>query len=191
MKKEQLTLWLVIMLVFLNAGFRVLNASLHIYNLVPVAALGLFSGAVLSQKKYAYLVPLAAMLLSDLGIGYFTHLQGFYGISQIINYSALILVTFLGTQMKNRKATTIAGFTISSSLLFFLLSNFGTFLGGYYEYSLNGLIQCFTLAIPFYKSELATTFFVNSFLGDLCFSGVAFGLLHLLQPQPASVKLPK
>lgn len=180
MKKENSSVLLVSLIVLLTAVLRIVNAEFHIYNLVPVAALGLFSGSILQQKKASYLIPLSAMFLSDLGLSIFTHTPGFYGVSQLINYGALALVTLLGTRLHKRNSLSVAGYTLSGSLIFFLLSNFGTFLGGYYGYSDEGFIQCFTLAIPFYKSDMATTFFLNSFIGDLCFSALAFGSVHLL-----------
>lgn len=183
MKKESTQIIFVAILVLLTALLRVVNAEFHLYNLVPIAALGLFSGSILSNKKYAYLIPLAAMLLSDLGLALFTSTQGFYGISQVINYGAIVLVTFLGTHLVKRNVISIAGYTLSGSMIFFLLSNLGTFLGGYYSYSFESFIQCFTLAIPFYKSEMATTFFMNSFAGDLVFSFVAFSIYHFSIPR--------
>lgn len=180
MRKETTQIFLVALVIFITATLRVINAEAHLYNLVPVAALGLFSGSVLQNKRWAYAIPLAAMFLSDLGLALFTHIQGFYGISQVINYMALGIITFMGTRMQKRNVLNIAGYTLSGSLFFFLLSNFGTWLGGYYAYTFAGLTECFTMALPFYKSEMATSFFVNSVLGDLCFSGLAFGLFALL-----------
>ncbi len=168
------------MLILATALLRIVNAEYHLYHLVPVAALGLFSGSVLKNKRIAYFIPLLAMLLSDIGLAFFTSIQGFYGISQLINYGALALVTFLGTFLQRRNITNIAGFTIAGSLVFFLFSNLGTFLGGYYGYSFHGFIECFTMAIPFYKNEMANTFFLNSLVGDLCFSLIAFAVAHLV-----------
>ncbi|MBL7764917.1 MAG: hypothetical protein JNJ58_02405 [Chitinophagaceae bacterium] len=180
MRKETTQIFLVALVIFITATLRVVNAEAHLYNLVPVAALGLFSGSILQNKRWAYTIPLAAMLLSDLGLALFTHIQGFYGISQIVNYLALALITWMGTRLHKRNMLNIAGYTLSGSLIFFLLSNFGTWLGGYYAYSFAGLTECFTMALPFYKSEMATSFFVNSLFGDLIFSGIAFGLFALL-----------
>jgi hypothetical protein len=181
MKNNTNSIAFVCSLIFITAIFRVINAEAHLYNLVPVAAIGLFSGSILQNRKWAYLIPLVAMFLSDLGLELFTKTPGFYGISQFINYGALALVTLLGTQLVNRKPLQIAGFTLTGSLIFFLLSNFGTFLQGYYGFSFSGLITCYTMAIPFYKYEMATTFFVNSFMGDLLFSTIAFGLLSAIK----------
>jgi hypothetical protein len=171
------------------AVLRVLHAEYHIYNLLPVAALGVFSGSIFQQKRLAYLMPIAVMFLSDIGLSLFTNVQGFYGISQVVNYAALILITYIGTFLTTPTVRSVAGFTLSSSLLFFIISNFGTFLSGYYGYSFSSLMTCYLMAIPFYKSELATTFFVNSVVGDMIFSFVAFGIVYAkrilnLRPQP-------
>lgn len=177
MKKEIL---IVSILVLATATLRVINAEAHLYNLVPVAALGLFSGSVLNDKKWAYLIPLMSMFLSDIGLSLFTHTPGFYGISQIVNYLALGLVTLLGTSLVKRNTLNILGYTLLGSMIFFIVSNFGTFLQGYYGYSLAGLANCYTMALPFYKSEFSTTIFMNSFLGDIIFSAIAFGIFQLV-----------
>lgn len=191
MKSQYKQLLLVSVLVLLTALWRVVNTELHIYHLVPVAALGLFSGSVLEQKKWAYLIPLTAMFLSDLGLSLFTSMEGFYGISQVVNYLALALVTLMGTRLVNSNAVNIAGFTLGGSLVFFILSNLGTFLSGYYGYSFSSLIECYTMALPFYKSELSTQFFVSSLISDMAFSAVAFGIYALFlvsKMKPAKIK---
>lgn len=179
MNKTSTQIVFVAILIIITSVLRVMNAELHYYNFIPVAAIGLFSGSMLRNKRIAYLIPLSAMLLSDIGLSLFTGTQGFYGISQMVNYIALALVTFLGTFLVNRNAIRITGFTLSGSMIFFLLSNFGTFLSGYYGFSWHGMVECYTMAIPFYQNETATTFFMNSFIGDLCFSYLAFGIGYL------------
>jgi hypothetical protein len=188
MKNNKNTLLLVVALILGIAVWRVLNAEWHIYNLIPVAALGLFSGSVLQEKKWAYLIPLSAMFLSDLGLSLFTHMDGFYGVSQVVNYFALALVTFLGTGLKNRSVLNTAIYTVSGSLLFFVISNFGTYLGGYYGYGFAGLTECYAMAIPFYRSEMATQFFVNSLLGDIIFSAIAFSAFAYFQHRQSVVQ---
>jgi hypothetical protein len=167
------------LLVLTIAILRVVNAEAHLYNMVPVAALGLFSGSVLTNKKWAYMIPLTAMFLSDVGLNLFTTTPGFYGVSQIVNYLALGLVTLLGTALVKRNTINVLGFTLGGSMIFFLVSNFGTFLQGYYGYHFEGFTACYAMALPFYKSEFSTTIFMNSFLGDIIFSAVAFGIFYL------------
>ncbi len=148
------------------------------FNFFPIAALSLFSGSILKKQTSAYLLPLAALFISDLAFELFTETPGFYGISQFINYAALLAITFFGTQLNNLNSLKIAGFTLGSSLFFFLVSNFGTFLSGFYGYTFQGFIDCYVMAIPFYKYESATSFFVNSLAGDFLFSALAFSAYY-------------
>lgn len=151
---------------------RIVNFEAGIYNLAPVAALGLFAGSVLNDKKFAYLFALLAMFISDAYIQFFTPLQGFYDISQFFVYGSMMIATFMGTTMKNRKALTVAGYSVTGSAIFFILSNFGTYLTGLWGFGIDGLVTTYTMAIPFAK---------NTFLGDLVFSGILFGVYALLQ----------
>jgi len=178
-KENREIIWVAV-IVLLTAAFRIFNAEAHIYNMVPVAAIGLFSGSILSQKRWSYIIPLAAMFISDIGISMVTSMPAFYGVSQIMNYAALALVTWMGTHLVKRNAISVLGYTLSGSLVFFVLSNLGTFLGGYYGYSVQGFTQCYIMAIPFYKNEFATQLFLNSFLGDMLFSGAAFAFMYAI-----------
>lgn len=187
MTKENKQILVVALLVLLAASLRVFSATMHLYHLVPVAAIGIFSGSVLQNKKWAYLIPLSAMLAGDVFFALFTRTPGFYGISQVVNYSALALITWMGTGMKKKSVANILGFSVGGSLLYFMLSNFGTWLGGYYTMDLNGLVKCYVMAIPFYKYEGATTFFVNSLLGDLIFSMTALALYQWYERKSVAV----
>lgn len=186
-KENREIIWVAV-IVLLTAAFRIFNAEAHIYNMVPVAAIGLFSGSILAQKRWSYIIPLAAMFISDIGISMVTSMPAFYGVSQIMNYAALALVTLMGTQLVKRNAISVLGYTLSGSMVFFLLSNLGTFLGGYYGYSTQGFTQCYLMAIPFYKNEFATQLFLNSFFGDLLFSTVAFGFMYMISRSRAIVQ---
>ena len=67
----------------------------------------------------------------------------------------------------------IFGAAILSSVLFFIVTNFGVWLTGggwFYPKTLQGLIECYTLAIPFFRNSLA---------GDLVYTGVLFSLFEL------------
>lgn len=191
MNKKTINILLVSAIILITAIFRVVNSEMHIYHLLPIAALGLFSGSVLNNKFYAYLIPLFAMFISDMGIGLFTNMDGFYGISQVINYGAILLVTLLGTKLTKRSVVNVTGFSLAGSTIFFLLSNLGTFLSGYYGFSFVGFIECYTMALPFYKNEMANTFFANSFVGDLLFSYLSFGIYYLVSYKIGKVQFAK
>jgi len=180
MKNNRTNILLAGGLILLAVVARIVNHELHIYHLAPVAALGLFSGSVVNNKKVAYMLPLLAMFISDAYIQLFTTMQGFYDISQFFVYGAMAIITFLGTTMKNRKALRVAGYSIAGSAIFFILSNFGTFLTGYWGLDINGLVTTYLMALPFYSAE-GSKFFFNTFIGDLAFSGMLFGAYAILK----------
>lgn len=167
-------------LILMAVVARIVNYEMAIYNMAPVAALGLFSGSVVNNKKMAYLLPLLAMFISDAYIEFFTPMKGFYDISQFFVYGAMAIITFMGTTMKNHKALRIAGYSIAGSAIFFILSNFGTFLTGYWGLDFNGFVTTYLMALPFYTKE-GSAFFFNTFIGDLVFSGLLFGAYALLK----------
>jgi len=134
----------------------------HAPNFTPVAAIALFSGAYLN-KKYAFSVPLVIMVLSDLVIGLHNVV--------LFTWGGFILTTFVGRYLKKKK--NILGITVTSlasSLLFYLISNFGVWLVGWYPHNLKGLLDCYILALPFLR---------NFTLSTLLYSALFFGLYEL------------
>ena len=172
MKPQRSNLVIAVLLILLAAGSRIVNAEFQLWNFAPVAALGLFSGAVVGEKRLAFLFTLLVQLLSDLYFQFFTEVPGFYGISQIFTYAGMAAVTALGMWMPNRKAVTVAGFALGGSLVFFILSNLGVWLGGLYGVTAAGLVKTFVMAVPFYKGTL---------IGDVVFSAILFGGYALMQ----------
>jgi hypothetical protein len=158
---------------------RIINAETHWYNFGPMVAISIFSGAILKNKSYAYLLPLAAYFVSDLYLEV-AHGAGFYGISQFFVYGGMALVVLLGTAMRKQNVARVLGFSIGGSLLFWIVSNFGVFLGGYWGTGLDGLATTYLMALPFYSTQ-GSELFLNAFVGDLLFSGILFGAYALLK----------
>lgn len=187
MKKNSTNILLAGALILLLVVARIVNHELMIPNLASVAALGLFSGAVIKDLKVAFLLPLLAYFISDVYIEFFGHTSGFYGIEQFFTYGSMMLVTLLGSRMGKPKALKVFGYSIAGSLIFFLVSNFGvwvsiqfgTDLYGYGK-GLDGLATTYLMALPFYD-KMGTTIFLNTFLGGILFSGILFGAYQLLQ----------
>ena len=171
MKKNYTNILLAGILIFIAATTRVLFAEAHIYNLVPIGALGLFSGAVIKDKRYAFLLPLLAQFGADLYFQFFTTTLGFYDISQFFTYAGLAATTVLGFRMNKINAINVLGFTLGASSIFFLISNFGVWLQGWNGTGFAALVKTYTLAIPFYK---------NTLIGDLIGSVVLFGIYYLV-----------
>lgn len=187
---------LAIALILCATVLRIVNQDMHWYHLAPLASLGLFSGAVIKDKRLAFSITLIAQFMSDLYIALFTSMQGFYGIDQFFVYGGMLLVTLLGTGMGQPKALKVLGYSIAGSAIFFLVSNFGVWvkiemIGDTFGYGtgLKGLGTTYLMALPFY-TQTGTTLFFNSFIGDIAGSGMLFGTYALLK-QPLSARLQK
>lgn len=154
------------------AAARVVNHEMKMFNFVPMAALGFFAATVIKDKKYAFLLPVMGQLLADICFALFTREQGFYGISQIFTYVALVGATSLGFLVKKANALNILGGTLAASVVFFLVSNLGYFAQGWNGYSASAFVKTYKDALPFFR---------NSLLGDLLGSTLLFGGYFLLQ----------
>ena len=119
----------------------------HPPNVTPITALALF-GCNFRNKYLGVSLPLLAMILSDIYLG-------FYGITLWV-YCSFLLISLLGRYWRKIKVSNV----LVSSLIFFTITNFGVWLGGYPK-TLEGVLMCYTLALPF---------LINSILGDLFFS---------------------
>jgi hypothetical protein len=135
----------------------------HPPNFAPIAAIALFSGVYL-DKRYAFVIPLTAMLISDAVIGFHIYLAWVY--------AAFIVIACIGLWLKNhKKALYIAGASLASSVVFFVISNFGVWAMGGFGRSLAGLSECYVMAIPF---------FGNTIMGDMFYTAVMFGAYELV-----------
>ncbi len=131
----------------------------HAPNFTPVAAIALFGGAYL-KRKYALLVPLLLMIASDLVIG--LHDVVFF------TWGSFILITLLGIQLKKQRSILrTAVMSLVSSILFYLVTNFGVWLMGWYPLTFNGLITSYVMGLPFLRDfTLATVIYAAIFFGS-------------------------
>ncbi len=151
---------LVIALVILAVIFRLIP---HPANFAPIGAIALFGGVYL-KKKQALWLPLIAMIISDLFIGLHSAIAFTWG--------SFLIIALIGMAISKRKNVGNVVFgTISGSLLFFFITNFGVWaVTPWYTKTWSGLLECYTLAIPFFR---------NTLLSDLFFVGVLFGAYEL------------
>ena len=156
MKQSTSVLIIAVIMIFAAAVSRVL---LYPVSFSPLIAMALFGGAVINNKKLAFLLPLLAIFLSDVLFEVFNVAPGFYGLGQVVNYVLLMLVAFLGTYLKKLNLITISGYTIASCLIFYSLSNSSVFLmsGGYYPKNFSGYMECMIAGLPFLKANLIST----------------------------------
>lgn len=154
-------------LIFIGIISRLLP---HEANFTAVGAIAIFSG-VYFPKKYAISILLITMLVSDFFLG-------FYPITMWV-YGSFILISLLSAQLKNNlQNKRIFLFPFASAILFFVITNFGVWTSGnIYTHDIKGLIDCYVMAVPFFR---------GTFLGDLFYtvvlvSGFNFGNVHAAQ----------
>ena len=124
----------------------------HPPNFTPILAISVFAGIKFKDNLFSYLVPVFAMLISDAIIGFHS--------GMIIIYSAIVLSAFV-----SRRFNTINTSILGSCILFFLITNFQVWLmSPSYSKSLTGILECYTLGIPFFFMTLLSTFFYSYIL---------------------------
>ena len=124
-------------------------------NFTPLLSISLLCGLYTKNRYYAIL-PIMIMLLSDLFIG--NH------ITAIWVYSSFIFIFIMGYLMTKKTYAHIIGFSILSSLMFFIVTNFGVWMTGGYPYNFNGLVSCYVAAIPFFKKTLISTLLFSTLI---------------------------
>lgn len=179
----------------LSAGLLIAAAAFtrlfpHPPNFTALGAMAVFGGSVIKDKKLAFLLPLGALFLSDVCLQLFTSVQGFYGVSQFFVYAAFLIITALSTFVKKSSVANIALAALWSGAIFFVISNFGTWVNGdVYPKTFAGLGACFTAAIPFYKNEFFGNFVLNSVMGNIFYSAILFAVYALVERKASLQKV--
>ena len=141
MKKNHLIIGLIV--------FAILTRLIpHPPNFAPLTAIALFSAINFNNNLLKFFIPLVSLIIFDFIIG--------FSLINIFVYLSFIVIILVGNQFKKIKLKSI----LISSIVFFIISNFGVWIIGYPK-TVNGIIMCYTAAIPF---------FINTILGDLFYS---------------------
>ena len=141
-------------------SFAIISRFLpHPPNFTPVTAIALLSSKGFNNRWIGLLIPMIIMFISDLVLGLHGSIPFVYG--------AFILISLFGSFVKKINI----GVVLSSSIIFFLVSNFGVWFL-YYPSTFTDLLTCYTLAIPF---------FLNTILGDLFFSALMIYSFYYMQ----------
>ena len=150
-------------------GFIILGVLTRIIphppNFTAIGAVALFGGAFIKDKKLSFIIPVFIMMLSDLILGY----------SMVISvYISFIIMVLIGSLLqKKQNGIRIINTTLIASLIFFLITNFSVFLtSSLYPKNIIGLIECYTLAIPF---------FINTVMGNVIYSLIMFYSFNMIQ----------
>lgn len=132
----------------------------HPPNVTPLAAMALFAGSYLADRRLAFVVPFVALFLSDL-------LLGFHATMPFV-YAGFVLTVLLGMKVigSRRGAMRVGAATVASSLVFYAITNFGVWATQtLYPHTVEGLVAAYVAGLPFLRNALA---------GDLFFVAVIF-----------------
>jgi len=150
-----------VLLIVLAAVSRILP---HPANVAPITALALFGGVHFS-RRYSFLIPIAAMVVSDAVLGF--SLESFWV------YGSFLAIAGIGLWLRSHRSIgAILGCSLAGSILFFIVTNFGVWVFSQvtYPHTLAGLTACYVAAIPFFR---------NTLIGDLVYVTSLFGVFEL------------
>jgi hypothetical protein len=154
---------LAAVMIILAAVLRILP---HPWNFTPIGAMAIFSGAMLRDRRLAFLFPLVALFVGDL----------FVGIHRLIPvvYASFLLSVLIGTWLVNRRGILrIGGAVFLGALQFFVVTNFAVWqLFGTYPHTPAGLAACYIAGLPFFGNTLA---------GDALYATLFFGTFALAE----------
>lgn len=155
---------ILILPVIIIAFGAILRLLPHPPNMAPIAAMALFGGVYLN-RKYALIVPILAMVASDIFLG--------FNASTPLVYASFVLSGVIGLSLKNHKSLSgVLGGTIISSIIFFFLTNFNFWYAtSLYPKTFDGMIQAYVMAIPFFR---------NTIMGDIMYVGLFFGSFEIV-----------
>ncbi len=175
-----------LLIIFIGALLRLVP---HMPNFAPITAIGLFSGVYLAKentslknKVLILLIPILSLALSDYLLLYINPFMGadfsrvyplqdmFYS-TTLFTWGSFLITGLIGLYLKTRKKPAfILGGTLIASIQFFIITNFGVWAMGMYSRGLDGLLQSYIMALPFFKW---------TFLGDLFYVSLFFGSFEL------------
>lgn len=177
MKMSKQLIGSFILLIVIASLYRIMPG--RPYGFAPQIAMAIFGGAIIKDKKWAFLLPLLSMFISDglyellymNGVG---NIPGFYD-GQLTNYLLFGGLTVFGFFIKNINIKSIALAAISAPTVYFLISNFLVWMnpmaGLGRPSTFSGLIMTMQDGLPFYPWSLAST---------LVFSAIFFGSYYLM-----------
>lgn len=160
----------IAVLIFATAALRLLP---HWPNFTPVVPLALFAGAHLQNRYLAFGVPLAALLLSDIFLGFYPAMP--------FVYFGFALSVVIGMFMARRQnATRLFTGALGGGLIFYVLSNFGVWwTSTLYPHTLGGCVEAYIAALPFLR---------NALLGDAVYVVLLFGGFWLAEQRFTSLR---
>jgi hypothetical protein len=148
----------------------------HWPNFTPIAAMALFAGTYIEKKHFSFAIPLAAMFLSDVVIGFHANIPAVY-----LSFAITVLI---GMAIRRSVSVgTVFLASLSSAMIFFIITNFSAWLASpFYPQTFTGLIECYTAGLLFFRDQSqGFSFFLNDVLGTTFFTAVFYGAFYLAE----------
>jgi hypothetical protein len=160
MSKNENLFYRTLLALLIIAVAAALRIAPHPWNFTPVGAMALFSGAILKDRRLAFVVPLVALFVGDIFIG-------FHKLMPVV-YASFLVSVAIGLWLRDRRTIVrISAATLAGALQFFLVTNFAVWAAGLsYPRTGPGLIACYVAGIPFFWNTLA---------GDAAYAVLFFG----------------
>jgi hypothetical protein len=154
----------------------------------PQAAMALLGGALIKNKRWAFVLPILSLFISDLAF-YFLHNAGitdklgFYK-GQWGVYLVFAIITCFGFLMKRVNLLNVFLYSIAASVFFFLSTNLITWQVGEgfaRPHTFEGLMLCYSDGLAFYRQYgLIKGLDANFILGDVIWAFLLLGVYSLL-----------
>ena len=173
MKIDKSIIGSLVLLILIASLYRIMPG--RPYGFAPQIAMALFSGSIIKDKKFSFLLPIFSMLVSDIIYEVLfqykiSPIGGFYN-GQVLNYLLFAAVTVIGFFIKKENVLQIATGAIAGPVFYYLTSNFLVWISGGtsianipYPKSWEGLTSCMVAGLPFFKTSLYATFIFSAIL---------------------------
>ena len=129
----------------------------HPPNFTSLIALSFYIPVIFGRKYIAIII--LSFLVTDLIIGF--HSVMFF------TWGSVLIIGLIAKFFTNSILMRICG-PLFGALIFFIISNFGVWIQGVYGYSMEGLIACYVLAIPFFHYTVVSTIIFSIIIEFAC-----------------------
>ena len=127
----------------------------HPPNFTPILASAIMAPLLLKDRLFGIAIPILGMFVADIVIGFHPY--------QLVIYLTIATIGLVSTMQVNY--TKLGLLAVGSRVWFFLTTNFAVWLAwDYYPKSFEGLITCYTMAIPFFTNTLISTILFTALL---------------------------
>jgi hypothetical protein len=186
MKLNKSLIWTLLLLTLVAALYRIIPN--RPWGFAPQWAMAVFAGAVIKDKKWAFIIPVLSMFISDvlyqiLYVNGLTPISGFYD-GQWQNYLLFAMLAVFGMMIRKINLLNVFAASLAAPTFYFILSNFVLWAGwsgtrGFGRpKTFSGLMQCYTDALPFYRTSLIAT---------VVFSAILFGTYYLVNKKQTAL----